>query len=295
MANLYLLLPQNTTTVSRSARRNPSIVRCHKSGHSRLYGADDQHDGLILARSDAPLPTDRAPSIQRWPSLEREDAFYDAKTSKPKVHVGRRLVVPDAVASCDDDDAQIAHLYNMGLLYDDADRSGDASHAADLRLDDIRHDEPIYPIRQARRRHRSTAKARGYSGPLPLNLSFADLGNDDDLARYIRSSSPSPSPLPSGDSTDHQQRTSSSSGTGTGGRSGQTSPPLRVIYELATARPSYDVDTSQTPDLMDDCLSDYDCFSDVDTDAGAAGRGLAQTEVRDTHTSDSWVLLGDDS
>ena len=45
---------------------------------------------------------------RRRPSLEREDAFCDANTFKP-------------LSSQQSDDAQVAQLYQMGLLYDEKD------------------------------------------------------------------------------------------------------------------------------------------------------------------------------
>lgn len=265
-----------------TARRLAQPSR-HRSGHGDW--SSFTYDGIDLAHDeDTPLPTDRAPSIQRCPSLEREDAFCDARTSKPRNARAPRLVRPG------DDDAQVAQLYSMGLLYDEADAKMPPTE--NLHLDDLHHNEPIYPIRKIRHPRRrggaaksGAAKARDgdYDGPLPLNLSFADLGNDDDLARYIRGGWPS-SPGADADKASGAHRRTAS---------GQSEPPLRVIYELATARPSYDVDTSQAPDLMDDGLSDYDYFDDVEVGHGAGG--LSQTEVGDAHTSDSWVLLGDDS
>jgi hypothetical protein len=70
-----------------------------------------------------------------------------------------------------------------------------------------------------------------------------------------------------------------------------------VIYELDGSQPSFDVDTSQPPDLIsDEILSDYDCFSDSELDDG--DNVPSQREVFDsaaTPTSDAWVVLGDDS
>jgi len=234
----------------------------------------DEDDALALALSNDPLPCDRQPSLQRRVSLEREEAFCDAKTFKGKVCV-------KPMPNVSDDDAQVAELYRMGLLYDETEQRQSGEDA--FTLNDIHHDEPVYSIRPARRRRKSNNKSRSYDGPLPLDLSFADLGNDDDLAPYLVSSKDHTSNT----DDDSLQHTSSSRRS-----SRQTSAPLRVIYELATARPSFDVDTSQPPDLMSDSLSDdYDCFSDSELD----GDVPSQREVHDATTSGPWVLLGDDS
>jgi hypothetical protein len=248
-------------------------------GHPRL---DD--DGIDLARSDVPFPSDRyRSSMVRQPSLEREDAFCDASSFRGKVRVQRA-----APAMPVDDDAQIAELYRMGLLYDDGEvRSGQNSV---FDLNTIRHEEPVYIIRPSRRGGRRQGKAhgQGYERPLCLNLSFADLGHDDDIAQFLVSSQQAPS--------------ASSSSAGDGAiqhsprrHSRQTSAPLRVVYELAGSRPSFDVDTSQPPDLVTDSLSDYDYFSDSDLDDDAP----SQTEVHDvgsaTGATDPWVMLGDGS
>ena len=262
--------------------------RAHRVSPS--WGVEtDVDDGLALARSRVSLPSDSHRHPQRCPSLEREEAFCDPKTFKGKVRVKRMPHVTNT-----EDDAQIADLYRMGLLYDDGEQlqRSDASFG----LNDIHHDEPVYSIRPARRGRRTNSnnKSWGYDGPLPLNLSFADLGDDSDLAQFLASSSEAPATA-GDDSLQHSSRRASRT----------TSVPLRVIYELATSRPSFDVDTSQPPDLMNDSLSDdYDCFSDSDLDGDADGDGdthmPSQREVYDAtipanSTSGPWVLLGDDS
>lgn len=232
-----------------------------RTGRPLLKDADD----LALARSNAALPSDRNrnPGLQRTPSLEREDAFCDAKTYKGKVHTKRMPVVP-----ADNDDAQVAELYRMGLLYDEADKQ---SSDTAFNLNDIRHDEPVYSLRPARRGRK--AKTTGFDNPLPLNLSFADLAHDNELAQYF-TTNPNTPPSSQEDIPPRPE-----------------SAPLRVIYELSTKSPSFDMDTSQPPDLMDD--EEYDCFSDFELD----DESPSQREVYspNNEASGPWVLLGDDS
>jgi hypothetical protein len=174
-------------------------------------------DGRDLAKADVPLPSDRH---RRRPSLEREDAFRDATTVK------RRQL---------SDDAQVAELYRMGILYDDEEQP--------LSLDSIKRDD-IYSIRQKPLRKARPGKHVHQSR---LDLSFTDLGD--------------------------------------------ASSPIRVIYELATATPSYDVDTSQPPELVDD-MSDYDCLSEAELeDAEMPSREV----FADEPPTDAWIMLGDGS
>lgn len=235
-------------------------IRTHRPRES--WGTDE-NEGIDLARSNVELPSDRT----RRPSLEREDAFCDTTTYKSKGVRVRSLMAPTT-----DDDAQVAELYRMGLLYDETDAS---QQDVSFNLNKIHHDEPAYTIRSAKRTRRGgkAGKARkaAPAAPLNLDLSFADLGNDNEIGRYL-------SP-PASDSEESLQR---------GGVRRQHTPPLRIIYELDGSGPSFDVDTSQPPDLMED---DYDCFSDSELDDGPS-----QREVRDSITpgSEAWIILGED-
>ena len=113
-----------------------------------------------------------------------------------------------------DDDAQIAELYRMGLLYDGDEQR---QRAEALTLNNIHHDEPIYTIRPARRGRKAHGAARGYDGPLPLDLSFAMLTDDDDIARCMTATPFEDAPH----------------------RDSHTSPTLRVIYELLSGSSGY--------------------------------------------------------
>jgi hypothetical protein len=184
-----------------------------------------------------------------------------------------------------DEDAQIAELYRMGLLYDDNEKS-----TSDLgfTLNNITHEEPVYSMRPARRTRKLHNNTREFEEPLNLDLSFADLGNDDDLARYLVTPSSTPEAT-HGDMEDIQHDSRR--------HTRKLSAPLRVVYELDhNSGPSFDVDTSQPPDLIvDDSLSDYDYFTDSDM----ADDVPSQREVDDgaaaATASGAWVLLGDDS
>lgn len=261
-------------------RSRPVRVRNNWTGQA-------EDEGLELARSSVPLPSDRN-RLQRHPSLGREDAFCDASTFK-----GRGNVRVQSLGG--DEDAQIAELYRMGLLYDDEEggKTSAAAAAAGLTLNTIYHDEPSYSIRPAKRSRKLQRKSQLGGAALDLDLSFADLGDDDDLARYLVS------PAETNASSRRNADTAEEDGDARR-HTRKVSAPLRVVYELDhNAQPSFDVDTSQPPDLIvDDSLSDYDCFTDSDVDEDMPsqevdghddGRAAAAT------ASGAWVLLGDDS
>ncbi|PHH88834.1 hypothetical protein CDD83_6976 [Cordyceps sp. RAO-2017] len=259
-----------------NASRQPPRLRCRSRPNPDLCAQDEADEGRDLAHSEVPLPSDRFRLVRR-PTLEREDAFRDASTSaRGKVRL-RHTGGPNP------DDAQIAELYSIGLLYDDKDDAA-KQDGEGLNLNTIQHEQPVYSIRPDRRARRPTkAKAPGQDRPLHLDLSFSDLGEDTAIAQYLASPSGREQAVADDGALQCATRPSRQ----------QAFPPLRVIYELAGARPTFDVETSQPPDLVTDLISDYDCFSDSELDDGVP----SQREVResgDHSTADAWVMLGDD-
>ncbi|KJZ76377.1 hypothetical protein HIM_04106 [Hirsutella minnesotensis 3608] len=253
------------------SRPSPRL-RCRHRPGIEVCQMDEEVEGRELARSEVPLPSDHF-RLARRPTLEREDAFRDAATSaRGKIRLRRSL--PEG------DDAQVAELYSMGLLYDDSDAT-DSQKDGPLSLNSIRHEQPVYSIRPDRRARRLTkSKGPGRDRPLYLDLSFSDLGDDTAIAQYL--ASPPASPMATDDHLPLASRH---------GRQ-QDYPPLRVIYELSGNRPTFDVDTSQPPDLVTDFISDYDCFSDSELDDTPSQREVH--EGSDQAASDPWVILGDD-
>lgn len=248
----------------------PLVYRRESTARNRIHRTrwcSDEVEGRDLAHSSIPLPSDRF-RITRKPSFEREEAFRDASTTKDKANRGHNV----------NDDAEVAQLYRMGLLYDDEQDRGES-----FGLDSIDHEEPVYSVRPAKR-SRFTKKSHSFSidKPLHLNLSFTDLGGDQNIARFLSSSS------------SHADDGSLPETTGPGARE---FAPLRVIYELDSSQPSFEVDTSQPPDLVSDLLSDYDCFSDSDLDDldMPSQREIQVQDGAANPASDSWVVLGDGS
>ncbi|KAF4342350.1 hypothetical protein FBEOM_3757 [Fusarium beomiforme] len=245
-------------------RANPRWTHVHrnriarKQDHSSLGGSSDEVEGRDLAHSKISLPSDRYRLVRR-PTLEREEAFRDASTARGNVYLGRKMPMTE--------DDEVAELYRMGLLYDDERERGEG-----FSLDSIKHEEPIYSIRPAKQSRKKRSQSFSFNQPLHLDLSFTDLGGDATLAQILNShTSPSddanlPSSTPS-----------------------RTFAPLRVIYELDGSNPSFDVDTSQPPDL----ISDYDCLSDSELDDLPSQREILDSAA--TPGSETWVVLGDDS
>lgn len=213
---------------------------------------NEEEEGRDLARSGIPLPSD-AYRLVRRPSLEREEAFRVASTAKGKVHIR---------ASPESEDAQVAELYHQGLLYDDEEQRPEEA----FNLNSIQHEDPVYTIRPAKRGR----KSKKGSKPVALVLSYTDLGECG--AKSATSTGP------------HS--------TADDSQTGEAFPPLRVVYAQDSSNPTFDVETSQPPDLMmDDSLSDYDCFSDSELDDEVP----SQTEVLENAnnpSSETWIMLG---
>ncbi|KAG6000307.1 hypothetical protein E4U21_005615 [Claviceps maximensis] len=256
-------------------------------------------EGRDLAYSDIPLPSDRYRLVRR-PTLEREDAFCDASTSMPRVSVRRQtteLGNAAAAAAADDDsqddDRQVAHLYRMGLLYDDTEQD---HGTGSFDLNSIRHDVPLYSIRPAKRERKCNRARRSLDTPLNLDLSFSDLGEDEALAQYLMAMTRAEAAA-GDDDTNKQQlaRHDAAKSDSQPESHAESQPPLRVIYELASSPSTTppDLDTSVPPDLVADLLSDYDCFSEGELDDTPL-----QTELHEdaeTTPTDVWVMLGDGS
>ncbi|KAG5931026.1 hypothetical protein E4U53_001989 [Claviceps sorghi] len=288
------------------SQMDPACLRNHMQRHLRNhYGharkpAHNEHtprridyrdqEDRELAYSDVPLPSD-GHRLARRPTLERQDAFRDASTSRGRVRVRRRFGPgPGHGGDDDEEDRQVAHLYRMGLLYDsDKDQGGES-----FNLNSIRHDEPLYPIRPARQGRKCTRARCGLDRRLHLDLSFSDLGEDEALAQYLVSLGRAKNAEDDADDTGASVNASDSAGDSAedaqrlshdAAGSSQSGPqaPLRVIYELATS----------PPPLVTDLLSDYDCFSDGELDDVPSQRELQ--EEADSTPSDVWIMLGDAS
>jgi len=112
-------------------------------------------------------------SSRRPPSLERQEAFRDGRTSK------KRACLVGA-----DDFGDDADLYRLGLLYDDEHERGSG-----FTFDAIVRNEPLYRlnVRPIKRGRRAAISAPSFSHRhgLPLDLSFAAFGDDEAIAQFL--------------------------------------------------------------------------------------------------------------
>ncbi|KAG6091689.1 hypothetical protein E4U30_006410 [Claviceps sp. LM220 group G6] len=267
--------------IQRDLRDHYNNVR-KPASHDQTPRKIDRQDeeGRELAYSDIPLPSDHY-RLGRRPTLERGDALQDASTTKGRIHVCRQ-------PGFGNDDLQVANLYQMGLLYD-----AEQEHGSDsFTLNSIRHEEPLYSIRSAKRDRKfaKLSKAGGrFDRRLHLELSFSDIGEDETLARYLLTLTSAEN---AGDRST-ETRTSEAAAQQLSRELAGLQPPLRVVYELASSPHSFSVDASLPPDLVTDLLSDYDCFSDGELDDTPSQREVQ--EGAENTPSDTWVILGDGS
>ncbi|KAM0281441.1 hypothetical protein ACHAQH_003564 [Verticillium albo-atrum] len=158
--------PEDLPVLSREShahapRRNEHRARRHGPA------TDPDHDAIRLARSTVPLPSDG--SRDRVPSLERQNAFWDPRTTKR--------------AARHDEGADVAELYRIGLLYDD-----DHTRGSGFGMDAIVRDEPAYSITTRPSRKRARRGSKGGSVGLHMDWDFTGLEEDDEVARYLLSS-----------------------------------------------------------------------------------------------------------
>ncbi|OAA69582.1 hypothetical protein ISF_02852 [Cordyceps fumosorosea ARSEF 2679] len=138
-----------TVTATAGARRTYKRDR---------YTPTDLDDDVALAKSAVRMPCDDN-------SHNTIAAAATAAASPRSVQTESE----DAVA----ERAQVAALYEAGLLY------RDAGAGRRLTLDSISHEEPTYAIRTAKPRRRMHGRPGG------LELSFSDMGDEESLVQYV--------------------------------------------------------------------------------------------------------------
>jgi hypothetical protein len=221
--------------------------------------ADEALEGCALARSAARLPSDRDRQ-RRPPSLERQEAFSDAATSK------RRQSQYDSQLSDN----------SLWLSQESSFTFG---------LGDIVNDEPAYTLNfRPSRRGRKAAQLTGddLTG-LPLELSLAALGDDDALARFLIA--------PSDEERDVLQEAA-------GYTCSQAAPGITVIYELDSSCQSLPPPcASAFPDLISDNDNDMDDDGGASDDWAVLMRAGDDVEMGDTGCAasggpDAWIVLG---
>lgn len=270
---------------SAPAGKDALVRRSYLHNQARRGWEGEDEEGRDLAHSSVPLPSDG--HRRRPPSLERQEAFRDARTVK------RRVTIDDA------------ELYRLGLLYDDEHERGSG-----FNLDAIVHDEPAYTLNMRatkRGRKRKSDHAHGQARDLPLNLSFAALGDDEALARFLIS--PDEEELYTANDTETHAFGSTAADT--------TATPLQIVYELehslfSPAISLHDLHAldNQAPDLISDISDEDDDWAFLnqicdDNDAPERGaRDAASTSTDEEESeeeergrirrqnSDAWIVLG---
>ncbi|KAK1676911.1 hypothetical protein BDP55DRAFT_661028 [Colletotrichum godetiae] len=252
-----------TANHQKRARRHRQTRRGQTPRSSRQWRTDETAEGRNLAYSGHRIPGEH----RRTPSLEREDAFRDPRTTKA-------LLYPE-------DAPDIAALYRMGLLYDDEHLRGSA-----FGLDVIdRYSEPEYTMRPAKRACKSKTQQIPYDDDvqLALDLSLAELGRDESFAQFL--CSPDLDELPSSDKSDSSSTYSA------------RLAPLQFVSELLGS-PDYFSDN--TPELTTDSASDSSFsfkYSSEDEITSAKTRQILMTKNDGiTQELDStWMISGDGS
>jgi hypothetical protein len=191
----------------------------------------------------------------------------------------------------EDDKAQVAELYRMGLLYDDEYERGEG-----FSLDRIVREEPAYSLRvrpansrlRRGRRDRRAADYHYVSLSSAVDLAFSALGEDEALAGWLLS--PSASSFSCGTAALEQPRPRTEAAHDT--------PRLTVIYELADDA----VSAVSADDFLDSVsVSEVSYCGGEDDDEQAwamlkacNGAAAPATVEVDEDDIDPWVVLGHD-
>lgn len=161
-------------SVASAAARATTISSGQRGGARRTFKRDrytpaDLDDDVTLAKSAARMPCDD----------NSQNTAKASAAATPKTTSNVQTESMDAVA----EKAQVAALYDTGLLYKDAaTRRGQP----EITLDSISHEEPTYAIRSAKSRGRKQVPRGGLSDlDLALNLSFSDLGDEESVVQYL--------------------------------------------------------------------------------------------------------------
>ncbi len=223
----------------------------------------EEIEGRDLARSKIRLPGDG--SRQRPPSLERQEAFRDARTVRKRPR-----------ASDESDESDEAELYRLGLLYEDEHERGPG-----FGLNLVLHDEPLYTVSVRPAKRFRKFRARGsdvFKASLPLDLSLTTLRDDDAVAKYL--TRPAADEIPT--EADAPQETYS------------RARPLTIIYEVEASTHSLHstLDANDFPDLISvdgDSNVGYGYWAilpDGDRDGVEEDEGDATSGI-----PDAWIML----
>ncbi|KAK4207685.1 hypothetical protein QBC37DRAFT_298170 [Rhypophila decipiens] len=250
------------------------ITRGHIQRSYRQAYDDNVRGGRELARSGLVLPGEDAGSRGRCrsgsrsrsnspPSLDRQDAFRDPLTTKKRSY-------RTALMSAEDVEDQDEELYRMGLLYDD-----DSERGSGFTLDTIVHDEPVYKVntRPAKRGRRNGRKEEPKEDwvefELPLELSYAAISQDPELAAYLKATNEEDTGGPA--LSPRKRRTESPE---------RDNQPLTVIYEL------------EDDDYSQEDISDEEVLMDGFNNHGNL-YGAKENEAEED--DEAWAFINDDN
>ncbi|KAH6838617.1 hypothetical protein B0I37DRAFT_419550 [Chaetomium sp. MPI-CAGE-AT-0009] len=273
-----------------------SISRSRSSWNNSSSGGRGE-DG---SQNSSPSST----SGRRPPSLERQDAFRDEKTAKRRRqrHQQRQQQwreweewegdeqEQEHDGGLRDEQAEVAELYRMGLLYDDEHERGEG-----FSLDGIVRDEPAYSLRvRPAKRARGEERARDGVFLSAVDLAFSAFGADQAWAGWLLSGSGSGSGFASSDAPVLEAPRPWM-------ETAHDTPRLTVVYELA--------DDAVSAMSVDDDFLDSVSVSDISYCGGEEGDemawamlnrgdGNAMSTTMDLVEADGevdpWVVLGHD-
>ena len=161
--------------VAAAAAASTSIYPGQRGGARRTFKRDrytpaDLDDDVTLAKSKVHMPCD-------------DNSQNTAKAAATPAPTSSSNVQTESVAAAADK-AEVAALYEAGLLYNDASPRDNR-----LTLDNIAHDEPTFVMRSAKPRVRKQGGPRGTTAlsdlDLALDLSFSDLGDEESVVQYL--------------------------------------------------------------------------------------------------------------
>ncbi|GJC94815.1 hypothetical protein ColKHC_03641 [Colletotrichum higginsianum] len=262
--------------------------RSHRRQTSRLtrqWCNDEADEGRALARVRALAPAlpggHRPPPSgeqqrRRTPSLERQEAFRDARTAKS-------ILYPQ-------DAHDISELYRLGLLYDDEHLRGPG-----FDFDAIDRSEPEYTIRPAKpaRKTKRSRVPRDDDLQLALDLSLAELGRDDSFAQFLGSPE-----FEDSSSDDEPRNGNSNSNSGYGARLA----PLHLVAELMQPPEDFSPEgfgDDTTPDMTTDSDGDSESVSSSSNGSTSSPRrprtrrGRSHVYGLDDDIDGAWKMLND--
>ncbi|KAK2047223.1 hypothetical protein LZ31DRAFT_517843 [Colletotrichum somersetense] len=248
----------------KAARLQRQARRRQISRPNRQWCIGEAAEGRALAMSGQKLPGGQR---RRTPSLEREEAFRDARTTKSP--------------TCPQDARDIVELYRVGLLYDDEHLRGSG-----FGFEAIDRDGPEYTMRPAKRARRPKAPEVSEDDDLQLalDLSLAELGHGESFAQFLCSPDLEESP------SDAESAASTYSAR---------LAPLHFVSEVLHSPGHFSDDT---PDITTDSESESESDSVSSTDGSACKPhctmtkgGISDPSPASHQSTKAWMMLGDGS